>query len=137
MSAATEAAATVSAAPEAAAAEAAATERAVTERTTAESRVAHREAGRGMDSGNVNMGRKTMLGNISTARHVALRGEARRRMVRMIVDVVGWNIGQRDISLACNEAAVDRTVVVAWNTWSALSGGRLRCRYGSADPAEQ
>ena len=77
-----------------------------------------------------------MLRNISTARHVALRGEAGRRIVRMIVDVVGWNIGQRDISLACNEAAVDRIVVVAWNT-CALSGGRLRCRYGSADPAEQ
>jgi hypothetical protein len=30
--------------------------------------------------------------------------------------LVRWNIGQQEISLACNEAAVDRIVVLAWNT---------------------
>jgi hypothetical protein len=54
----------------------------------------------------------------------------------MSVDAVGWNIGPRGISLAINEATIDRIVVVAWNTWG-LSDGRLRCRYGSTEPAEQ
>jgi hypothetical protein len=126
---------------EATSAEAAATERAVTERATAgkaalTARMAHREARRGRR--NVNMGRKAMLGHIGTARHMALREDAGRRMVRMIVEVVGSNAGQREITLAHNEAAIDRIVVVAWNTGVlALSGGRLRCRYGGADPAEQ
>ena len=82
------------------------------------------------------LGRKTMLRNIGTACRVTPRGEAGRRMIRMSVDAVGWNIGPRDISLAVNEATIDRIVVVAWNTWG-LSDGRLRCRYGSTDPAEQ
>ncbi len=54
----------------------------------------------------------------------------------MNVEVVGWNIGSWEIGIAVNEAAVDRIVVLAWDTW-ALRGGRLRCRDGSADPAEQ